>query len=177
MKGQWIGNFQGSVEGMLMVNIDEVEDHFEVVAHINPSDGNIPSSVAYISTKSNLPEQEADAFINPVDPRTGFQCKWDDIKELYGKDVSHSESAKVTFKIRDDKLHIDAVSDIGVTLSSVLVKPSEKDQSKILGTKMSWDEFKRHISGMSKSKYLYRGTKRAVEATDIISSTRTLSHK
>jgi hypothetical protein len=126
MKGQWIGNFQGSVEGMLMVNIDEVEDHFEVVAHINPSDGNIPSSVAYISTGNNLPEQEADAFINPVDPRTGFQCKWDDIKELYGKGVSHSESAKVTLKIRDDKLHIDAVSDIGVTLSSVLVKPSEK---------------------------------------------------
>jgi hypothetical protein len=159
MKGQWIGNFQGSVGGMLMVNIDEVEDHFEVVAHINPSDGNIPSSVAYISTGNNLPEQEADAFINPVDPRTGFQCKWDDIKELYGKGVSHSESAKVTLKIRDDKLHIDAVSDIGVTLSSVLVKPLEKAESKIQGTKMSWDEFKRHISGMSKSKYLFRGQK------------------
>jgi hypothetical protein len=158
MKGQWIGSYQGSFDGSLMVNIDEVDDHFEIVAHINPSDKNIAGSVAYLSTQNRLPQQEADAVINPVDPNTGFQCHSNEFKRLY-PDVPHSKSAKVTLKIIDDKLHIDAVSDIGVILSSQLTKPSEKDESNILKTKMSWSEFKAHVSKMSKSKSLFRGQK------------------
>ena len=49
MKGQWIGGYVGSVEGRLMVNVDEVDDHYEGVAYINPSVNGIPASVAYIS--------------------------------------------------------------------------------------------------------------------------------
>jgi len=157
MKGQWIGIYKGSVEGHLMVNVDEVEDHFESVAYINPFDKKIPASVAYLTTANKLPEQKTIAYINPVDPKTGLQRKWEEIKELYGEDVSHSEKANVIVKIIDNKLHIDAISNIGITLSSVLEKPSEKDESKILGRKMTWSEFKSHISEKSKSKYLFRG--------------------
>lgn len=159
MIGQWIGNYDGSVNGNLMVNIDAVEDHFEAVAYINPSIKNIPASVAYLSTKNKRSKQIATAYLNPVDPRNGFQCKWDDIKDLYGSDVTHSETANVTIEKINGKLHIEALSDIGVTLRSTLAKPSAKQGSRISGVKMHWHDFKTYISEKSKSKYIFRGQK------------------
>jgi hypothetical protein len=93
MKGQWIGPYNGSVGGRLMINVDEVDDHFEGVAYVNPSASEIPSSVAYLTTNNKDQEQEAIAYINPVDPRTGFLCKWEDIRHLYGEGVVHSGQA------------------------------------------------------------------------------------
>lgn len=52
MKGQWIGIYKGNVEGKLMVNIDEIDGHYEAVIYANPSDQLIPSTVAYIVTKN-----------------------------------------------------------------------------------------------------------------------------
>jgi len=160
MKGQWIGTYQGSVEGKIMVNIDEVEDHYEVVAYINPTEKGIPSSVAYLATDNKRLEQKVVAYVTPVDPRTDYQCKWDEIKHLYAEGVSHSEKADVTLRLEADKLHIDSTSNIGVVLSSILTKPSEKVESTILGNKKSWSEFKSYVSEISKSKYLFRGQKK-----------------
>ena len=157
MKGQWIGAYTGSVDGELMVNIDEFTDHYEAVAYIRPTDRNIPASVAYLETDNKNDKQKTKAFINPVDPRNGDQCKWDDIKDLYNDGVSHSNEANLTLEIVDGQLHIDAITDIGVTLNSILSKPEENDDSKITGERMSWDEFKEYISTYSDSPYLYRG--------------------
>jgi hypothetical protein len=159
MIGQWIGKYEGSVCGSLMVNIDAVDDHFEGVAYINPSDSNIPSSVAYLNTENRESEQISQAYINPVDPRTDFQCKWDEIKDLYPDGVEHSNEAKVSLKIIGEVLHIQAESDIGVILKSTLSKPSINPDSKIEGKVLSWKRFKNYVSELSKSKYLYRGQK------------------
>ena len=159
MKGQWIGTYQGSVDGKLMINIDEVDNHYEAVVYAIPNDKYIPSSVAYIVTKNKNKKQKTKAFINPVHPINGYQCKWDEIKNLYPEGVAHSDSADVSLSLNNEKLHINATSDIGVTLKSILEKPSEDGNSKIIGREMSWKQFKAHVSRISKSKYLFRGQK------------------
>ncbi len=159
MRGQWIGTYSGSVSGYLMVNIDEMEKHFEAVAYLNPSTNDIPPSVAYINTRSKQAKQKVVAYVNPVDRRTGFQCRWIDIKDQYAEDIIHSEQATVTLKLVANKLYLDAVSDVGIIFKSVLEKPSEIDKSRILSKKMSWGQFKSHLSKLSKSKYLFRGQK------------------
>lgn len=159
MIGQWIGTYEGSVNGNLMVNIDAVGDHYEAVAYINPSTKSIPASVAYLSTKNKRLKQVATAYIDPVDPRTGFQCRWDEIKDLYGPDVVHSDEANVVIRKMNGKLHIEAVSNIGVTLRSTLAKPSAKQGSRITGMDMSWSDFKSYVTSISRSRYLFRGQK------------------
>lgn len=144
-----------------MINIDEIDDHFEGVAYVLPSVKEIPASVAYLATANKDQEQEAIAYISPVDPRTGFQCKWEDIKNLYGAGVTHSEKAKVKLKVSGNRLKVDATSDIGTLLSSDLVKPPEEDDSKIVGKRMPWSEFKSYISEISKSTYLFRGQQKS----------------
>ncbi|MBI2472142.1 MAG: hypothetical protein HYV59_13015 [Planctomycetes bacterium] len=157
MRGQWLGSYTGSADGKVMINIDEVDDHFEGVAYLNPSTNNFPNSVAYLSTPNKNEDQAATAYINPIDPRTGFLSEWEDIKGLYGKGVVHSSKANVNLRVRENRLHIDAVSDIGLTLTAVLDKPSGNGESKIQGQRMSWSDFKSHISSRSKFSYLFRG--------------------
>jgi hypothetical protein len=140
-----------------MINVDEVDDHFEGVAYLSPSTTAIPASVAYLSTPNKDEDQTATAYIYPIDPRTGFQNKWEDIKGLYGEGVAHSSQAKINLRVQQNRLHINAVSDIGVTLAAVLEKPSGNGESKIQGQRMSWDDFKSHISSVSKFSYLFRG--------------------
>ncbi|MEY8197746.1 MAG: hypothetical protein RPS47_00715, partial [Colwellia sp.] len=90
MKGQWTGEFTGTNEGTLVVNIDKVDGHFEGVAFIQPNNNDLPSSVAHFETKDLENKQEVKAYINPVNPATGFEGNWDDVKEKYSGDVSHS---------------------------------------------------------------------------------------
>lgn len=157
MKGQWLGTYSGSIDGMLMINIDETKNNYEGVAYLFPRDKKFPSSVAYISTANKKNKQEAMAYVNAVDPRTRFQCSWDEIKDLYEPDIVHSTEAKIKFNKVKNKLHFDAITNIGVTVNAILEKPSETDSSKIVGKEMSWSKFKTYVSKLSKSRYLFRG--------------------
>ncbi len=157
MKGQWLGKYQGDVEGNIMINIDKVSDHFEAVAYLNPDDGAMPSSVAYLKIENKTGHQKIKAYISPIDPRTGYQCKWEEIKNLYSEDVSHSTEADVDMEWAERKLNINALSDIGGKLTCFLTKPEDVDESKINGTRMAWEEYKSHVSKLSDSKHLFRG--------------------
>lgn len=157
MKGQWLGSYSGDADGKVMINIDEVGDHYEGVAYLNPSTNDIPASVAYLSTLNKDEQQTTTAHIFPIDPRTGFQSNWEEIKVLYGQEIVHSSTASVDLKVQNSKLHVNAVSNINVIFSAILDKPSENGESKISGQKMSWKEFKSYISSISKFSNLYRG--------------------
>ncbi len=159
MKGQWIGKYSGSIDGNIMVNIDEEENHIETVAYINPTDRNLPNSVA-IGAIKNIKEKTFNVDVFPVDPKTWLICEWDDIKHLYPADFKHSKKAEVSLITKDGKLLLNANTDIGAQLVSTLQKRGEDDGSKILGKKMSWNNFKSNISENSKSKNLFRGQKK-----------------
>lgn len=157
MRGQWLGSYSGGTDGKVMINVDLVEDHFECVAYVIPSTNELPSSVAYFSTPDRDDEQVAQAYIAPIDPQTGFQGDWGNIKALYGEGVVHSSEAKVHLKILDGRLHINATTDSGTTFTAVLDKPTGNAKSKIAGQRMSWDAFKASISSRSKFSFLFRG--------------------
>jgi len=159
MKGQWIGSYSGSVDGKIMVNIDETTNCYQVVAYIRPDDSKLPISVAHIETKDKSLEQTLTAYINPVDPQTGFQSDWEKVKGSFNDDIVHSDTSEVELKLEDNKLHISSVSNVGVELICTLVKSNGTDKSKIAGESKSWVEFKELISDMQSSKYLYRGQK------------------
>ncbi len=142
-----------------MVNIDEVDNHYEAVVYANPSNTKFPSSVAYLETKNKNKTQKATAYVNPVDPRNGFECKWEDIAHLYHPEVLHADKASVSLNLRGGKLHVSTTSTIGVILNSTLSKATDDDKSKVVGREMSWKQFKAHVARISKSKYLFRGQK------------------
>jgi hypothetical protein len=163
MRGQWLGTYRSSkggqliVDGKAMVNIDEVDGHFEAVAYLAPASIEIPLTFAYFSTENKVAKQSTVAQVLPIDPRTHYPADWNDVKALYPEGTTHSSRADVSLDVQGNILHIDAVSDIGITITAVLKKPSGNGESKIEGQEMSWEQFKSYISSLSGSSFLYRG--------------------
>jgi hypothetical protein len=141
-----------------MVNIDEIDDYSQCVAYLIPHNKSFPGSVAYISSlKSHEAKQTAKAYVSPVDPRTGFQSTWEEVKEFFSKDIAHSKEGDVSIEIEGDTLSLSANTDIGVKVEATLSKPTDSPESKIVGDKVSWQEFKQQISAISKTRFLFRG--------------------
>ncbi len=157
MRGQWIGKYTGSVQGDVILNIDETEEGFVGIAYVTPSDKGLPSSAAYFATDGKSERHEVVAFVNPIDPRNGFQCKWADISHLYGENVVHSERANIIMEVVDGALQIQAVTDVDVEFHSRLEAPRETDKSLIPGVQMTWSEFKSHITQRSRTRFMFRG--------------------
>lgn len=130
MKGQWIGEYGGSVDGTLMINIDDAGDHYGVVAYIHPSYDGIPGTIASFNTLHKGVKHELNINVFPIDPRDGSASEWEDIKHLFNDDVTHSKTAKVTIEFKDDELHISSISEIGILLTSSIKKPAENAGSK-----------------------------------------------
>jgi len=156
VRGQWLGKYDGSATGQMMINIDEIDDCFAGVAYMQP-DSHIPGTIVYLQTKNKGAEHSATAYTFPIDPRTGFQTSWNEIKALYPDGTSHSTTARVNLKASADMLSIDAVSDIGVIVRAKLTRSSLDSESKVKGRQMNWTEFKTQVAAMSKSGYLFRG--------------------
>ena len=161
MKGQWIGKYQsqGSVNGKLITNIEKIGSHFEGVAFRYTNDEAL-NSIAYFSTENLNFEQEVLALILPAHSTTGYQLRWEDIKNHETERESHSQRAIIRLQLLNEKLHLDATSDGAFNLTSILTRPSEKDGSKIDSLQMSWHEFKSYISSTLESRCLFRGQKK-----------------
>lgn len=157
MRGQWIGLYEGTNTGRIILNIDEMSDHFFGVAYVRPTNKNLPSSCAVFDTKNKSPKQKVVAYLSPIDPRTGLQGTWDDISKHYGDDVKHSTRAEMEIELTSNALTLHATTDLEVELTSKLELPITTDKSRLAGKEMSWDDFKVHIAKRSKSRYLYRG--------------------
>jgi len=157
LKGQWIGRYSGNVDGSIMINIDEMGEHYEGRAYLNPDDKSIPSTVAYFGTDNKDKNQEITAYLNPVDPRSGYQRRWEEIKDLFPKGTVHSDTSNIKLIVNKNVLEIDAVSDIGVIVKSIIKKIDINETSKIEGLSMKWSKFKSYVSGLSKKNYLFRG--------------------
>ena len=52
MKGQWIGPYTGSTDGLIIVNVDERPSLYQEVAYLNESDETLPSTAAFFRTQN-----------------------------------------------------------------------------------------------------------------------------
>ncbi len=159
MRGQWLGSYSGNTTGKIMINIDDLRDHYEGVAYLHPDEKGIPGTIAYFRTEDRGLEHSLIAYTAPIDPRTGFQTTWEEIKVFYPEGVAHSREAKTQIKQSDNCLTVSATTDIGVVFSAELARPDQKSESKISGQEMSWNEFKNYVSKIPDAGYIFRGQK------------------
>jgi len=157
MKGQWIGSCTGVVEGTIWINIDDVNDHYEAAVYIIPSTTDIPRSMIRFSTQNKKTSAEVETFVFPVDPDTLFVEEWDNIKHKYAENVYHSKTVKMKLCLLNEKLIVDAKTDLGFEHTAELTKSSNNTESIIQSEILSWEGFKQRISTSFKSGYIFRG--------------------
>lgn len=157
LKGQWLGSYTGGVEGSVMINIDQVEDHYELVAYITPKDKRIPSSIAFITTETLELKQSTKAVVRPINPDTLAWGSWDYVKKYYSEEIDHASEADVEIERTHENLVINALTDIGGEFNCSLPAPNYESKSKIEAVSKTWNEFKGYFSEISRSGYIFRG--------------------
>jgi len=55
--GQWIGRYQGTNQGTLVLDVDEIDDHFEAIACAWDDLPSMPSTAIIFSTPTRAPAQ------------------------------------------------------------------------------------------------------------------------
>lgn len=160
MKGQWIGRIKAEIEGQIILNVDDLGTKYGGVAFVSPDNKEIPATAGFFQTQDKKNETNFTAYTMPIDPRTGLPSVWDDIKELYSPDISHSKEANVFVNFNENELYLKAKTDLGTEVESTVVKKPFSDSSDITGDIKSWDEYKKFVSTLSGQKNLFRGQRR-----------------
>ena len=156
MKGQWIGRTTGDQVGQIIVNVDDLGDHFSGVAFTIPDDAKLPSSASFFDTKDKSSDFSFTALTSPIDPVTSLPCRWQDVQSLY-PEMSHSSRADILGHFEENILSFNAKTDLGIAIKSNITRKPFSDRSDLSGEIKTWDEYKSYVAQLSKSEYLYRG--------------------
>lgn len=133
MKGQWIGQYSGTNEGLMLVNIDELPSTFEGVAYVNDKNGLLPSHAAWFNTTSKSRTFSfRTTFISPIDPNTGVTDSWENVKKFFGQDVVIPEYADVSGTWSDTSLKMSWTTNIGTHGSCELPRSKAADASDLV---------------------------------------------
>jgi len=160
MEGQWIGKYTGTLPGQVIINIDDLGDHYAGYAYLIPSplaDGqHPPGAAAYFETTDKHNDFAFTAYINPIDPYTGEQTEWENIEKRF-PDFTFSDKAAITGCAKDDTLSFKAEGNNGAIFEAKLNREAFSENSSLDGVVLTWNEFKDHVSKMLSDAPLFRG--------------------
>lgn len=160
MKGQWIGKCEGSSNGTIFVNVDELSSHFEGVAHLVEDNVAMPGSAAFFSTV-NLDRNFKFRTNNicPIDPRTHQISLWDNVKHLLPADIRMPEYVDVDGSWSDETLTLNWKSSLGTFGNSILPKSNAGKPSLLAPKIADWDLFKKLVAEekLVNARPLFRG--------------------
>jgi hypothetical protein len=157
MKGQWMGQYNGSDSGSVIVNLDDMGDHYEGVAFLTSANNKLPAAAAVLKTKTKAKKFKLKtSIIFPIDPRTGVVTAWDQIKQFY-PNITFSKEAEVSGGWDRKKLTLKWVTDQKISGSAKIPKSMADEQSELKPLIFDWNHYKKHVSRLEERKYLFRG--------------------
>jgi hypothetical protein len=158
MNGQWIGTFSGSYEGTIIVNIDERELCYQGVAYLQPDNGTLPSSAAFLRTEDKARNFHVRTLsINAIDPSTGNVVGWDTIRGRYPPENTFAQYADVTGSWNGASLSLSWNTDNGVTCQCVLPRSRAGEPSELVAEEKDWATYKEYVQSLAPRRFLFRG--------------------
>jgi hypothetical protein len=158
MNGQWMGKYNGSNEGLIIVNIDEGRSYFEGIAFLNESNPALPTVVAGFKTENkNKRFRLRTGVILPINPKTALIDSWENVKSLYDEQVGISEYADVDGNWNKNFLKLSWTTSIGTYGSCNLPKSKADQPSEYIPVNKNWTEYKKYVSRLESRRYIFRG--------------------
>lgn len=159
MNGQWIGKFQGSNSGTLVLDLDDRGSYFEGYAYAYADTDELPSTYVYIKTIDKRPTIEGKVSIFPLDPKLGGPTTWEKISGMFPAGTAHGKMADVKIIYHGKTLEVSWTTDIGATGSAILPASRADDPTEYtpLPEVTNWRQFKEFVSELEYRRYIYRG--------------------
>jgi hypothetical protein len=157
MRGQWVAPYTGTNSGTIIINIDELDDHFEGHAILHGNEMAAPIVVAKIRT-------EGKALTGPInvislfylDPRNHKGFSKEELKELF-PERSFSESATGQYSLEGDFLNVDWNTSMGGSGHASIIASKSKTPSELGAPLKTWNEFKLFADSQKYRKTVFRG--------------------
>lgn len=157
MNGQWIGKYSGTNSGDIVINIDAHEGSFRGIAYLNEGDSKLPSSAAVFETKNLNKKFDFEAYIFPINPKTGTADQWVNIRNLYANDVAFPEKAIVKGSWSKNQLQLSWTTSINTHGKCKLTRSDAEKPSKIIPKTLNWAAYKKEVAKLPPRKNLFRG--------------------
>jgi hypothetical protein len=159
MNGQWIGRYAGTNSGTLVIDLDDVETHYEGIACAYDDDQSLPSTYVSIRTFDKQNSFEGRLRLLPIDPHTNQPATWDKLASAFGQGVTVPTYADVRLKLGDNVLSVTWATDINTSGYAQITrteqaKPTDYQPQPEVN---SWEQFKQFVSKLEHRRFIFRG--------------------
>jgi hypothetical protein len=157
MNGQWIGRYDGTRHGQIIVNVDERQSYFRGTATILDDDPAAPTSIAFFRTTTKDRDFQFRASVLPVDPKTRSVVP---ISEVNQRFTGMSQYADARGAWDNDTLKISWTTNIDISGEATLPRSKATAASELVAVEKSWSEFKEDMAELEGGHFLFRGQKK-----------------
>jgi FRG domain len=158
LNGQWIGDYTGTTNGHIHVNVDEDESNYRGVAYLFTDNPQLPTAVAFFSTPN---KEQTVSFrtevIQAIDVETPAAVPWESVKSKYPEGTAFSKYADVRGSFDRNTLTMSWATDIGVTGTCVLPRSRAGEPSELVALDQDWNTYKEYGIQLAAKRMLFRG--------------------
>jgi FRG domain len=159
MNGYWVGPYAGSNVGRMVLEVDDMGDHFEGCAYAYDRNPSLPSTFAIIKTSDKANRLKLKAPLLPLHPQTGEPTEWQQVVGLYSnQDIKVPKEAEVACEWDDQHIALRWRTDIETFGSADLPKGEAAQTSTLQPLPVtSWQGFKEYVTGLELYRHMFRG--------------------
>src|SRR5262249_8720320 len=106
MNGQWIGEYVGTNQGTLVLDLDEVGDHYEGSAVALESNPSLPPTFALLNVPKRQKSFQLRTPLMPIERVSGRAVSWDELKKNYPPDVTAPDYADTKWEVGTNTIEI-----------------------------------------------------------------------
>jgi len=158
ISGQWIGRYTGTNSGLLVIELDDMGDHYQGRAYAYDDNKDLPSTFAFIKSANKDDAFQVRVQLSPIDPRTGDVTTWNQLASVFPA-VVFPLYADVDLVSNENTLKVSWRTNI-LTSGSAEITRSKADTPTDytpLPEVTTWEQFKRFVSGLEHRRHIFRG--------------------
>jgi hypothetical protein len=158
LSGQWITRFRGTNTGTLVIDLDDVDDHYEGTACAWDDNLQLPNSLVRIFTSSKANSHRlVDLPVQLIDNLGNFLLP-DTIEHLKANGALLPNTVDVEIYLQGDNLSVKWTTPIQTSGSAMATKTRGSQQSDLKPLPVKkWEGFKKYVNSLDRKKYIFRG--------------------
>jgi hypothetical protein len=164
MNGQWTGPYSGSTSGRLVVDLDDMDTHYEGTAFAYDCNQLLPSVFARVKSPDRAGAFQLCVDLAPVNPRTGDPAgSWEQVAALFPPGTPCPRRATIDVRMDEAQqvLSLQWQTDIQTFGSAELPKSraGEPSEYEPVPDVSNWEQFKAYVNALPYRRYIFRGQK------------------
>jgi FRG domain len=158
MNGQWLGRYSGTNSGLLVIDVDDMETHYEGRVCAYDDNSSLPGTFAFVKTRDKGSTSRLCFDLYPINPRTGDVATWDQLAAMFPPGVNVPRRAEVNLSWSGQTLSVSWLTDIGTSGAAEIPKSRAGGPTEYhpLSEVADWEQFKAFVNRLEHRRYLFR---------------------